>query len=256
MRTARGGADGMRPVPMISAHRGGAEIARAGTMTAYRGALAQGADYLEFDVRSTADGTLVAYHEARVRPGRPVTAMRYAELSRAAGYEVPTTAELLRLLTGRASAHIDLKDPAAGPAIMAQALDVMLPASVIVTTRDRAAATAVKRAHPAVRVGLTIGGDLPDAVRHALRRVRHRRRLSRAAGWAAEVAAAQVDYAAVERRLASSGVLAECRRSGLQTMVWTVNGDSDLRFWLTRRDMDVLVTDQPRRALELRHPSG
>jgi glycerophosphoryl diester phosphodiesterase len=240
---------------MISAHRGGAQVAASGTWAAYRSALAQGADYLEFDVRVASDGTLVAYHETRVRRARPVAAMSYPELCRSAGYEVPTTAALLRLLANRAGAHIDLKEPDAAPAIMTQALEVPAPASVIVTTRDRAAATAVKRADPAVAVGLTIGGDLPDAVRYALRRERHRGRLSRAAAWAVEVAAARADCAAVQQRLARSGVLTECRGRGLRTMVWTVNGDEDLRFWLASREVDVLVTDQPGRAVELRQAS-
>jgi glycerophosphoryl diester phosphodiesterase len=214
-----------------------------------------GADYLEFDVRATADGTLVAHHRERLRSGRPVAAMTYAELCRAAGYEVPTTLDLLTELAGRAGAHIDLKDAGAAAAIMSQALDLLSPASIIVTTRDPAAARALKRAHPAVPVGLTIGGDLLDSVRHALRQARRRSPMSRAVGWAAEVPAAQADWAAVHQRLAGAGVLTECRALGLRTMVWTVNGDDDLRSWLARRDVDVLVTDQPGRAVALRQAS-
>jgi glycerophosphoryl diester phosphodiesterase len=129
---------------------------------------------------------------------------------------------------------------------------VLAPARIIVTTRDRAAAMAVKRAHPAVGVGLTIGGHVPDAVRYAARRARRRTRLPRAAAWAGEVEAARADWAAVQQRLASRGVLAECRRRGLRTMVWTVNGPAGLRFWLASREVDILVTDQPGRAAELR----
>jgi glycerophosphoryl diester phosphodiesterase len=35
-------------------------------------------------------------------------------------------------------------------------------------------------------------------------------------------------------------------------MVWTVNEDSLLARWLGSPDVDVLVTDRPRRAAELR----
>ena len=42
----------------ISAHRGGCESGPQETWAAYRGALEAGADYLEFDVRRTADGEL------------------------------------------------------------------------------------------------------------------------------------------------------------------------------------------------------
>jgi glycerophosphoryl diester phosphodiesterase len=252
MRTAPRGADGALPAPMISAHRGGAEIAAAGTWAAYQGALAQRADYLEFDARRTSDGTLIAYHHARVLLGRPVASMTYPELCRAAGFEVPTTAALLRLLADRAGAHIDLKDPGAAPAVVTQALDLLPPARVIATTRDRPTATALKRAHPDVPVGLTIGGDLADSARHALRTPRHRGRATRRAGWVAEVESARVDWVAVHSRLAETGVLTECRARGIRTMVWTVNGASELRSWLSNRDVDVLVTDQPGRAVALR----
>jgi glycerophosphoryl diester phosphodiesterase len=105
-------------LPAISAHRGGCETAPAGTMRAYREALAAGADYLEFDVRATAGGTLVAFHPARVAAGRltarrPVSALSYTALCELAGYEVPTAADLLALAAqAQAAAHIDLKDPA------------------------------------------------------------------------------------------------------------------------------------------------
>ena len=51
--------------PAISAHRGGSEHGPGGTYEAYQNALAIGADYVEFDVRQTRDGILVAMHAER-----------------------------------------------------------------------------------------------------------------------------------------------------------------------------------------------
>jgi glycerophosphoryl diester phosphodiesterase len=234
-----------RAAPLISAHRGGCETAPEGTYAAYRAALAAGAGYLEFDVRLTADHHLVAYHDARLPSGQEVAATSYAELCRAAGYEVPTTSELIQLMAGRAGAHVDLKDPAAAAAVIAQALGLLSPASIIVTSRDPAAVRTVKDRNPDVGVGLTIGGDAAESVRSAAR-------WARPARWADAVAAATADWAAVHRRLARTGVLAECRRRGLRTMVWTVTADASLRRWLARTDVDVLVTDRPGRAAALR----
>jgi glycerophosphoryl diester phosphodiesterase len=231
--------------PLISAHRGGCEAAPAGTYAAYRAAIAAGAEYLEFDVRVTADRELVGYHDARLPSGATVAATSYTELCQAAGYEVPTTSELLQLMTDRAGAHIDLKDAAAGPAVVAQALGLLTPASVVVTSRDPAAVQAVKRYHPEVGAALTIGGDAAESVRNALR-------WPRPALWADGVAAAGADWAAVHHRLARTGVLAECRRRGLRTMVWTVTADASLRRWLARTDVDVVVTDRPSGAAALR----
>jgi glycerophosphoryl diester phosphodiesterase len=243
--TARAAGSRASAAPLISAHRGGCETAPEGTYAAYRAALAGGAGYLEFDVRRTADHQLVAYHDARLPSGQEVAAVSYAELCRATGYEVPTTSELIQLMAGRAGAHIDLKDAAAGAAVVAQALGLLAPASIVVTSRDPAAVRTVKERHPDVGAGLTIGGDVAESVRCAAR-------WARPARWAEAVAAATADWAAVHRRLARIGVLAECRRRGLRTMVWTVTSDADLRRWLTRTDVDVIVTDRPGRAAALR----
>jgi glycerophosphoryl diester phosphodiesterase len=231
--------------PLISAHRGGCETAPEGTYAAYRAALAAGAGYLEFDVRLTADHQLIAYHDAQLPSGQEVAGISYAELCRAAGYEVPTTSELIRLMAGRAGAHVDLKDPAAGAAVIAQAMGLLAPASIVVTSRDPAAVRTVKERYPDVGAALTIGGDAAESVRYAAR-------WARPARWADAVEAATADWAAVHHRLARIGVLAECRRRGLRTLVWTVTADASLRRWLARTDVDVVVTDRPSRAAALR----
>src|SRR5690349_16805723 len=64
--------------PAISAHRGGSENAPRGTYRAYHGALAAGAEYVEVDVRRTADGVLVARHRARAGWSHAVGSLSYA----------------------------------------------------------------------------------------------------------------------------------------------------------------------------------
>jgi glycerophosphoryl diester phosphodiesterase len=232
--------------PAISAHRGGAEFAAEGTYEAYRAALAAGADYVEFDVRRTLDGTLVACHEAGFGRERGVSAITVDTLRDLAGYEVPEVAALLRLIAGQAGAHVDLKDADCAAETLELALSLLAPGDIVVTTRDAQAARAIKRAHPEVPVGLTIGGDLGETVRFVLRRARTRG-LSRLV----DVVAVGADFAVVHRRLATRRLLSECRRRGIATMVWTVN--RGLRRWLGRAGLDILVTDRPARAIA-RHP--
>ena len=239
------------PAPAISAHRGGGETARSGTHEAYRSALEAGAEYVEFDVRRTLDGTLVAFHGARPRWGRAVAAMSYAKLCHRAGHEVPRMAELLQLLAGRAVGHLDLKEARCADVIVRHALEALGPAGVLVTTEEGAVAARLKRRFPAVPVGLTIGGDVAQTAGFSMRRLRTPglSRLDR-------VVASRADVAVVHHRLARTGVLAECRRRGIQTMVWTVNGDQALTHWLASPDVDVLVTDRPGRAIALRRRLG
>lgn len=240
-----------RRVPAISAHRGGGENAPEGTYAAYRSALAAGAEYAEFDARRTSDGTLVACHRARAGWGHAVARVSYARLCELAGYEVPRLDELMQLLAGRAVAHLDLKDTRYAGMIVARALAVLGPGGLVVTTESGVVAGSLRRQFPALPIGLSVGGDLAEAVRFTLRRARAPglSRLDR-------VLAAAADWAVVHHRLAATGVLEECRARGLKTMVWTVNSDRALARWLASPWVDVLVTDRPVRALAIRGQHG
>jgi glycerophosphoryl diester phosphodiesterase len=60
----------------------------------------------------------------------------------------------------------------------------------------------------------------------------------------------------VDHRLAPTGIVRQCRRRHLKVMVWTVNNDRELRYWLSGQRIDVLVTDRPARAVALRGRTG
>jgi glycerophosphoryl diester phosphodiesterase len=101
----------------VIAHRGGSGLAPENTLAAFRRSLAAGADVLEMDVRTTADGHLVVLHDAtvdRTTDGRgAVKEMTLAELKtldagyhwtadqgrsfpfRGRGITVPTLSEVL-----------------------------------------------------------------------------------------------------------------------------------------------------------------
>jgi glycerophosphoryl diester phosphodiesterase len=217
------------------------------TYQGYLKAVAAGADYVEFDVRRTGDGVLVALHEARAGRGRPVAAVSYSRLCELAGHEVPRIAEVMRLLAGRAIAHIDLKDAGCAAAVTQLGLDLVGPAGMIVTTGDRALLARLKGRFPAVPVGLSFGGGLARAVRRSVTPLR------KTAASRAELAAAEMaDWAVIQWRLAGAEALAHCQRRGIKTMVWTVNADRALARRVATPGVDALVTDRPARAIFLR----
>ena len=51
---------------------------RTGTIEAYASALETGAEYVEFDIRRTADGELAAFHDPRTRQGEALAAISRA----------------------------------------------------------------------------------------------------------------------------------------------------------------------------------
>lgn len=67
------------PRPAIWAHRGASGDFRENTRQAFEGALHQGADWVELDVRLTRDGSLIVHHDANYSDGRGVWSTRTSE---------------------------------------------------------------------------------------------------------------------------------------------------------------------------------
>jgi glycerophosphoryl diester phosphodiesterase len=235
----------------ISAHRGGREAAPEGTYDAYRHAVRTGAEYIEFDVRTTADGEMVVYHDARAPGGRPVSGLGHASLSDLAGYDVPRVAEVMRLIAGRAIGHVDLKEAGREQAVVELALDILGRASFVVTTREAASVAAIRSRYREVSAALTLSAAPGDRLARAAPAVTRGSR-GRQASLLSRIRACQADWVALDHRLASAGLLAAVRGQGIRAMVWTVNGDALTTRFLTDPDVDVVVTDHPGRAIALR----
>jgi glycerophosphoryl diester phosphodiesterase len=231
-----------RHSPAVSAHG-----PRAGTIAAYVHALGTGAEYIEFDIRRTADGELAAFHDACTRQGDALSAISYARLCDAAGYEVPRVADVMALIAGKAIGHLDLKDTGGEERVVDLALDLLGPGRFVVTTLEDESVAAVKAQYPEVPAALSLGRDLAEVprARWAATRFGELRPLRR-------LRACRADWVALNHRLAGAGVLAQCHRAGLKTMIWTVDEDAGLRRWLTDPRVTVLITNRPADAVALR----
>ena len=132
------------------------------------------------------------------------------------------------------------------------ALDILGPGEFIITSPEDASVAAIRRRFPAaaeVPVALTLragrlapGPSGIGALRAPLSELRPWSRL-RACG---------ADWVAVNHRLALAGVARQCRRHHVKVMVWTVNNEREIRYWLSRRRADVLITDRPALAVAIR----
>jgi len=109
--------------PIAFAHRGARAEAPDNTIEAFELALRLGATGLESDVWLTSDGVPVLDHDGLVRAGvrrKPIFAVPRAALPS----HIPTLAELYETCGTGFELSLDVKDPRAGPAVVATARDV------------------------------------------------------------------------------------------------------------------------------------
>jgi glycerophosphoryl diester phosphodiesterase len=230
-------------VTAVSAHRGGGEVFPLQTYEAYELAATSGVQYVEFDVRRLADGTLVCFHDADINGAR-LTTLRYPDLCARAGYDVVVLSRLMEVIAGRTYGHIDLKETDYEAQVVAQAREVLGPESFLVTSMIEGSLRRIADTFPGTQTGLSLGRGIGDVPAHQLP--------SAIAGDLFPVGrlrACAATWAAISKDLAP-WVLGRCRRHGIRTMVWTVDRHDQIDRLLRDPRVDVVVTNRPLLALE------
>ena len=226
---------------MVAAHRGVATGAAENTIEAFTNAIAVGADMIEFDVRMTRDGELIAFHDARVN-GMPVRSLTRDEIESATGVRPPLLTEVLRTCAGRIKLDVELKEDGYVPAVMAALRAALDPSEFVVTSFLPTAVDHAKTAFPEVKTGLLVGGSarwagLPTSVRE-LYPVALARKV-------------RADYLAPHYRLANLGVLRRAAAAGLPCLVWTVNSPALIRRYAADPRVAAVITDVAAEALAI-----
>jgi glycerophosphoryl diester phosphodiesterase len=226
---------------MIAAHRGVAAGAAENTIAAFTNAIDVGADMIEFDVRRTRDGELIAFHDRHVG-GVPVGGLSRDEIEAAAGVRPPLLAEVLRTCAGRIRLDVELKEDGYVRDVMAVLRDGFDPVQMIVTSFLPAVVAQAKETFPEVRTGLLVGDggplvDLPARLRELYPVAIARR--------------TRADYLAPHYRLAEFGVVRRAAAAGLPCLVWTVNSPALIRKYAADPRIAVIITDVAAQALSI-----
>lgn len=249
--------------PAIVAHRGASHDAPENTLSAVRLGFEQGADFVEVDLRLSADGQIVLIHDADTqRTGgvkKPVAEQTLSELknldvgsfkaARFAGERIPTLAESLAVVPRGKGMFLELKT---GPEIVPELVKVLdasslSPEQVVVIAFNFETIIEAKRRLPRFQalwlasIKLPVGDD-PQIPRSASADELLQRARGKVDGLDLK-ATASVTREVVER----------ARRANLPVYVWTVN-DADAARKLRDLGVSGITTDRPawlRRALEM-----
>jgi len=242
------------PKLALLAHRGGAREAPENTLAAIAHARRSGADGIELDVRLSAEGEPVVFHDADLRrlggsrrrvdkSGiHQLVAVELGERSaRFAGERIPTLAQALDAARGLVPIQLELKSEPSGSeprdagtiarAAVAAVVRRALEDAVEITSFDRAVVEAVRRAAPELATGLVLA-EAPEG-------------------------SAWLDFPIVSlsRELARAGWAERARAHGRRVYVWTENDPESLALWAAL-GIDGLITDRPERMALARRALG
>lgn len=226
---------------MVAAHRGVAAGAAENTIAAFSNAIDIGADMIEFDVRSTREGELIAFHDAQVH-GVPVGTLSRAQIAAAAGVLPPLLTEVLAVCAGRIRLDVELKEDGYVADVMAMLRAGFDPGQLVVTSFLPAVVAQAKQAFPEVKTGLLVGDG------GSLANLPARARELYPVGLALRVRA---DYLAPHYRLAQLGVLRRAAAAGLPCLLWTVNSPALIRRYAADSRVAAIITDVAAEALAI-----
>jgi glycerophosphoryl diester phosphodiesterase len=226
-----------RPVSVI-AHRGASIEAPENTLAAFRLAVNQGADFIEMDVQESADGEVVVVHDSDLmKLGGPPTKiwdMTADELKavdvgsrvdpKYAGEGVPTLAEVLAAVKGRAKVVIELKSYGHDVRLEERVVAIVEAAGMvkdcIFMSLDHAMVAKMKRLRPDWRVGVLAAKALGN------------------------ILTIPADFLAVEAGMANVRFVWRAHRAGRDVYAWTINTPVSMLRMMSC-GVDGLITDKP-----------
>lgn len=222
----------------ITAHRGSAFSAPENTASALERAIVDGADYLEVDVRMTADDKLILWHDADLKRiyGRPerISELPWEQIrSLDAGawfspdYEgerVLTLSELISLARGRANLFLDLKPDHNSRDLASKVIDVLRRENAlqgtVIAAAERHLLNEVRAMEPGLQTALLaqfVIGPLHEE---------------------------QFNILGLRYNQVTTGSVARAKQLGYELHVWTVNQPSDMSR-LIDMGVDNIITDRP-----------
>jgi glycerophosphoryl diester phosphodiesterase len=226
--------------PLAFAHRGGAAEAQENSWAAFQRAVSLGFRYMETDVRTTADGVAVAFHDPTLErvtgSAGAINEVTWPQLQARRlrdGGEIPRVEELLAAWPDLRW-NIDVKHPQAVRPVIG-AIDRTDSKHRVLVTSFSDRRTALLRA--GLGPGVPTGAGRWTVALLVAAKVAPFRVLTRAS-------AAQVPVARKGIHIVDARFVEACHRAGVAVHVWTVDDPEEMEQLLDL-GVDGLMTDRP-----------
>lgn len=145
--------------PLVIAHRGDSGHELENSLAAFRAAVARGADAVELDIHSTADGEIVVHHDEQLKDGRHLSRSTMPDLLSthlANGEPIPTLEQALATIGEKLSVFVELKTlpAAADTRLLAVLAGGPNPAGYAIHSFDHRIVKRVGQQQPKLRRGV------------------------------------------------------------------------------------------------------
>lgn len=222
----------------VIAHRGASAARPENTLEAFRLAVEMGADWVELDVRRTADDVLAISHDAHIADGRVIVEHRHSDLPD----HLPSLAEALEACAG-AKVNIEIKNEPDDPdydrahqisdAVVGLALAYRDMSDLLISSFNLDTVRRIKAVDPAIPTGLVTGLQVMDPAMLVERVVEAG--LNAIHPWDITL-----DHALIDR----------AHDAGLIVNTWTVNDPDRMREFI-EMGVDGIISDHPDVAREV-----
>jgi len=228
--------------PLIAAHRGASTAETENTIAAFERAIAGGADSIELDIRWTADGTAVVYHDPAVArngirtPVKKLTLAEFTALKAQQGITVPTLAEALQWAKDTTPLVFDIKDTGREDELIAEVERYGFHPRSVFSSFRLTVIGKIKARRPEWCTAWIIGNTGGALMRMLLAGPI----ITRALRWGADALHYHASWISPE-------LLQRCAKEHLHVAVWTVDRPADIRTF-AELGVDTIITNVPETA--------
>ncbi len=222
----------------ISAHRGSSLNAPENTLPAIEKAIREGADYVEIDVRQTADGHLVLLHDRDLRriagKSRLIWEMSIDEVRRVdagewfhprfRGVGIPTLEEVIEAVRGRAKLYLEIKPSIHTPDLTRNVVSVLrqrdFTRDVLIGALQPEVLEDVRRLEPGLQTTLFVHTMIGEPDR------------------------SRIDALSLRAEIVTQDEIRQAAAHGHELHVWTVNDRREMSKFIDM-GVDNIITDRP-----------
>jgi glycerophosphoryl diester phosphodiesterase len=223
----------------IIAHRGMPFLAHENTIESFKRAVELGADMIEFDIRRTADGNLVAFHDPSITHNhtefllRDLSFTKLQSIASLQKFQIPKVSEIFETFAGETCFDIEFKEENCEEETMSIVSDNQCIEDCCCTSFNEAVVRKVQSLWPDTLSGLLIE-DSSMLYKY-------------------DISSLNMLCPSTKVFLANRALFTDWKMAGKYIAVWTVDDSTLLKQMFSDDLIDCIITNRSDRALKLRN---